>query len=221
MKGRARLDVQAGDAKVPWMRACVAALLALGVLGGAGGRAHALADDAPAPLLPPPPADTGHGIDVSFGGGALVPNGPMTDSADAGLDVGGRLGWSSHAGLGLVFSLDYAPLRLKTPAGVDESVDAHLFAGSLAPRLMIGRSLLRVWLAPSAGVLVERTQVQPQSGNATSTVDSGLTVGGQGGLDFLFFESGGLSFAGGYTHGLSSVEKYRYLAFTAGILFTL
>jgi len=162
-----------------------------------------------------------NGFDIEFGGGALIPTGELAVETQAGLDVGGRFGWSSSVGLGLVLSLDYAPLRLKAHAA-DETSDAHLFYGSVAPRFAFARSFVRVWLSAGAGVIVERTQTQSVvGGNTTSTTDSGVTVGGQGGLDFLFFDSGGLSVSGGYTKGLSAIEKYEYLAFTAGLTFIL
>jgi len=175
---------------------------------------------APEPAPPPPPS-TPSGFDVEFGGGALIPTGDLALQSQPGLDVGGRFGWSSGLGLGLVLSLDYAPLRQKTHATAETS-DAHLFYGSLAPRFAFAKSFVRVWLSAGAGVILERTQIQSTVGGGTATTtDSGVTVGGQGGLDFLFFDSGGLSLSGGYTKGLSAIEKYEYLAFTAGLTFIL
>jgi hypothetical protein len=159
-------------------------------------------------------------FDVAFGGGALVPSGPTADTTSAGLDVEGRLGWSSRLGLGLVLAVDYAPLRQKMHAE-GETKDGHLFAGTLEPRFMLGKRFVRAWLSAGPGVVVTRTEVRDSAGASTVTVESGLTVGGQGGLDFLFFDSGGLSLAGGYTRGVSSVEKVQFLAFTAGLVFML
>ena len=190
----------------------------LGSLGSLGMAAARAAEPTPTPT----PIDPGptSGFDVEFGGGALVPSGPMANVTSAGLDVGGRLGWSSRFGLGLVLAVDYAPLRQKVqPEG--ETIDGHLFAGSLEPRFTLGKSFVRAWLSAGAGVLIERTEVHETGGASTVTVDSGITLGGQGGLDFLFFDSGGLSLSGGYTRGLAAVEKYQYLAFTAGLLFML
>jgi hypothetical protein len=189
----------------------------------AAGPAARAAQDGPQqqPAPPPAPEDESAGFDIAFGGGALVPQGDMAQTIQTGLDVGGRVGWSSRLGLGLVLSIDYAPLRVKPVAGVEDTVGSHLFTGSLAPRLVLGKSLLRVWLSAGAGVLVERTQTTPAVGSGTTTVESGVTVGGQGGLDLLFFDSGGLSVSGGYTRGLASVEKFQYMAFTAGLVFTL
>ena len=191
-----------------------------------GGTAHAQTKAPPSPTAvpeppPPPPPPTPSGFDIEFGGGALIPTGDLAHDSQPGLDVGGRFGWSSGVGLGLVVSLDYAPLRQKSHAA-GETSDGHLFYGSLEPRFAIARSFVRVWLSAGAGVIVERTQTQSTVGGGTSaTTDSGLTVGGQGGLDFLFFDSGGLSVAGGYTKGLSAIDKFEYMAFTAGLTFML
>jgi hypothetical protein len=197
--------------------ACLAACLAA---SGAARAAHAAE---PASFETPPPAPTEvktAGFDIAFGGGALIPSGPMAETTSAGLDVEGRLGWSSRFGLGVVLALDYAPLRRKVqPDG--ETIGSHLFAGTLEPRFTIGKSLVRAWLSAGPGVVVERTEIHETGGASTVTVDSGITVNGQGGLDFLFFDSGGLSLAGGYTRGFSSAEKYQYLGFTAGLLFML
>ena len=181
----------------------------------------ARADTPEAPGAPPDPPAPTSGFDIEFGGGAIVPSGSMADVNQAGLDVGARVGWSSKIGLGLVLSVDYAPLRQKAQP-LDEAIDSHLFSGSLEPRFTLGRNFVRVWFAAGAGVLVERTQTQVIStGVSATTVDSGITLGGQGGLDFLLFDSGGLSLAGAYTRGISSADKFEYLAFTAGLLFTL
>jgi hypothetical protein len=193
-------------------------VLAAGLLGPA--EAHAADPGSPPPPLATQDPVASSGFDVEFGGGALVPLGPMATTTSAGLDVGGRLGWSSRFGLGLVLSLDYAPLRQKAqPEG--ETIDAHLFAGTLEPRFTVGKSFVRLWLSAGPGVLVGRTDVHETGGASTVTVDSGITVGGQGGLDFLFFDSGGLSLAGGYKRGLAAVDRYQYVAFTAGLLFML
>jgi hypothetical protein len=207
------------------MRHAGLAIVVVMLLGGVA-RAQTPPPAPPSPAAapetaPPPPPPSPSGFDVEFGGGALIPTGDLALESQAGLDVGGRFGWSSSVGLGLVLSLDYAPLRQKTHAA-DETSDAHLFYGSLAPRFAFGRSFVRVWLSAGAGVIVERTQTQSVVGGSTSTTtDSGLTLGGQGGLDFLFFDSGGLSVSGGYTKGLAAIDKYQYLAFTAGLLFML
>lgn len=203
--------------------------LAIALFALAAGTAHAQTPPPgppPSPTAapePPPPAPppTPSGFDIEFGGGAMIPMGDLALESQAGLDVGGRFGWTSSVGLGLVVSLDYAPLREKTRS-VDEATDAHLFYGSLAPRFAFGRSFVRVWLSAGAGVILERTQTQSVvGGQTTSSTDSGVTVGGQAGLDFLFFDSGGLSVSGGYTKGLSAIEKFQYLAFTAGLTFML
>src|SRR5262249_14013542 len=159
--------------------------LAIALLSLAAGTAHAqtapprpppspTAAPEPAPPAPPP---TPSGFDIEFGGGALIPTGDLALESHAGLDVGGRVRSRSSVGLGLVLSLDYAPLRQKTRAA-DETSDAHLFYGSLAPRFAFGRSFVRVWLSAGAGVILERTQTQSVvGGNTTTTTDSGLTLG--------------------------------------------
>jgi hypothetical protein len=167
-------------------------------------------------LAAPAHAEGSH-FTVALAGGALVPQGEMAQDTNAGLDVWGRFGWTAANGLGLVMNLEYAPLR-RAAAGSPETdaIDSQIFGAHAAPRLTLGHHAVRFWLAPGAGVVVDRT--------ATATavkVDTAFTLAGQGGFDFFFFENGGLTLAGGYTRALSSATSYEYVSVNAGLMFLL
>src|SRR5262249_4571734 len=131
------LDEEFARAAGAAVRVCgVRRLAAILLLVGAGSGPARAADPPPAE-----PAPTSGGFDVEFGGGALIPTGPLADDASGSLDVGGRFGWSSRVGLGFVLAVDYAPLRQRAQR-VDENTDVHLFSGSLSPRFVVGKSFV-------------------------------------------------------------------------------
>jgi hypothetical protein len=156
----------------------------------------------------------------AFAGGALFPQGSMTRETQPGLDVWGRVGWTTPSGLGLVMHLEYAPLRRSNEsAATDEVVDAHLFAATAGPRYTLGRHLVRVWLAGGAGIVVERVQTTQADQSSVVAVESALGVSGGGGLDLCFLGSGGITLAGAYTRGLSSGAEQDYVSVNAGLVF--
>ena len=194
------------------MRATIVALAALLAA------TPALAQEEPLDPDEEPVRKRGSELTVAFAGGALVPRGEMEEQTEAGLDVWGRVGWITPSGLGLVVHLEYAPLRrdVETP---DEVIEAHLFAATAGPRFTIGRDLIRVWLAGSAGVVVERVTTTSPDVPSVVEVDTELGVSGGGGLDFCFFGSGGLTLAGAYTQAVSSGASQRYVSLNAGVVF--
>jgi hypothetical protein len=173
------------------------------------------------PALEPedePVRKRGNEVTISFAGGALVPRGDMEQQTEAGLDVWGRVGWITPSGLGLVLHLEYAPLRRDVEAP-DDVVEAHLFAATAGPRFTIGRDLIRVWLAGSAGVVIERVTTTTADLPSVVEVDTELGVSGGGGLDLCFFGAGGVTFAGAYTQAVSSGAIQRYVSLNAGVVF--
>ncbi len=138
----------------------------------------------------------------AFGGGALVPQGDMKKDVDAGLDVWGRLGWTSTSGLGFVLGFDWAPLRNPTDG------QTSLLQATAAPRFTIGKDVVRLWISAGGGVLAQKGEpVRP-------------TVNGAGGLDLHVFGSGGFSLIGCYARGITQAEV-DYFCVSAGLVFTL
>jgi hypothetical protein len=147
-------------------------------------------------------ADEGSYFSFAFGGGALLPTGQMKKVVVGGLDVFGRLGWTSSIGLGLVLGFDWAPLR-----NADTSGQTSLFQATAAPRFTLGTDVLRVWISAGGGVLVR-------------TGETAFTLNGAGGLDLHVFGSGGFSLLGGYARGVSQTDV-EYFSLSAGLVFTL
>jgi hypothetical protein len=183
-------------------------------------RAQAQDPDEPDPDDEPVKKARGSEVTFAFAGGALVPQGSMEEQTQAGLDVWGRIGWATSSGLGLAVHLEYAPLRRDLEgAPRNEVVDAHLFAATAGPRFQIGRNLVRVWVAGSAGVVVERVATTIASAPTVVEVESSLGVSGGGGLDLNLFGSGGLTLAGAYTQGISTGASQKYVSLNAGVMF--
>jgi hypothetical protein len=139
----------------------------------------------------------------AFGGGALAPTGNMRKVVNAGLDLWGRLGWTSASGLGLVLGFDLAPLRTPTES------QKTLSQAMAAPRFTIGGDVVRVWVSAGGGVLLQK------GAQATPTLNGG------GGLDLHVFGLGGFTVHGGYVRGISSPNEVDYFSVSAGLVFTL
>ncbi|HKA88279.1 MAG TPA: hypothetical protein VKE22_11455 [Haliangiales bacterium] len=138
----------------------------------------------------------------AFGGGALVPQGDMKNDVDPGLDVWGRLGWTSTSGLGLVLGFDWAPLR-----NVNDG-QTSLLQATAEPRFTLGKDVVRLWISAGGGVLAQKGE-SPRP-----------TVNGAGGLDLHVFGNGGFSLIGCYARGISHAE-IDYFCVSAGLVFTL
>jgi hypothetical protein len=188
--------------------------------------AIARADDADATCPPPP---TSH-FTIAFTGGALVPRGAMQESANPGLDVGSRIGWTARNNFGFVMNLEYAPLRRDPDptlgAVADQQVDSNLFVGTLAPRFTIGRSTVRIWFAAGGGVVVEHrsTEILTMTTDTIRTeTDTEGAFSGSSGLELHFFANGGLQFSGGYTRSITSDTKqvYDFFSLDAGLVFVI
>ncbi len=192
-------------------------LLALGVVVGLALPVTAHADDS---------EKAKSHFTIAFGGGALVPEGSMKDSASVGLDVSSRLGWTASNGFGLVTNLEYAPLKRQASASIIDptQIDSHMFSATAAPRFTIGHKTLRLWFAAGAGIVIERvhTETTMITGVFTNTkVDYEPTVNGSSGIDLHFFSNGGLTIAASYMRSISGSSVYDYFALGAGLVFTL
>lgn len=156
--------------------------LVIGLFGGVAGAQESEDEPAPSPSA----------WHLSFVGGMILPVGDMADTYKSGLDLGGRLGWTSGMGLGLELAGGYSPLA---PANLPDltTVDTHFVTATAAPRFALGKTF-KLWASAGGGIAYERTTVSFRGAEVETRNELVPMATAAIGLDLNFLSSGGLTF---------------------------
>lgn len=196
----------------------VVAAIAVTICAGGGGRALA---DTSAPLLEEPNARPSGYWSLSLRGGAAFPLGKFETDHELGLAASAAFAYVGASGLGAALIAGYSPLPAKD-SGDGIRRDNHLAHAALAPRLHLGRGLVRLYVGGGGGFLYRRSVEEITLGDdagKTTTSQAAPAAIAEAGLELHILGAGGLMVGGSYLRAFDSARA-QLAAAKAGFVLT-